>query len=78
MTRQYTMDELRQIARDPAYPWYREPINVERLLGVIEAAEPFLDHACTCACARDVLCDQDTMCAVCLLKERFAALGVLP
>ena len=68
MTRRYTMDELRQIARDPAYPWYREPIDVERLLDVIEAAEPFLDHAC------DVLRDQDTICAVYLLKERFIML----
>jgi uncharacterized Zn finger protein len=51
---------------------YDAVVTERRLLRtVVEAAEPFLDHACTC----DVLVDQACICAVCLLRERFAALA---
>jgi len=43
----------------------------DRLRGVCDAAEAFLDYKCNCA----TLADQGCICSVCLLKERFAALA---
>ena len=45
----------KQLADDPAYPWYREPIDVGRLLRIVTAAD---DLAAACR-AYVVVADDD-------------------